>query len=93
MPTSTAFVYEEDKSSFDDDQILYRGGDGTVPNWSSFLTGFKWLYDKKKFNLKQNISLVEYCSPLSKKDGKYAWNENSKNLFKFKKRIYFSFMY
>ena len=79
MPTSTAFVYEEDKSSFDDDQILYRGGDGTVPNWSSFLTGFKWLYDKKKFNLKQNISLVEYCSPLSKKDGKYAWNENSKN--------------
>ena len=29
--------------------------------------------------MKQNISLVEYCSPLSKKDGKYAWNENSKN--------------
>ena len=81
MPTSTAFVYDTktEKNQFEDDQILYRGGDGTVPNWSSFLTGFKWLYDKKKFNLKQNISLVEYCSPLSKKDGKYAWNENSKN--------------
>ena len=23
--------------------------------------------------------MVEYCSPLSKKDGKYAWNENKKN--------------
>ena len=81
MPTSTAFVYDTktEKNQFEDDQILYRGGDGTVPNWSSFLTGFKWLYEKKKFNLPQNISLVEYCSPLSKKGGKYAWNENKKN--------------
>ena len=81
MPTSTAFIYDTTNinNSFDNDEILYRGGDGTVPNWSSFLTGLKWLYDKKMNNLPQNISLVEYCSPLSKEGGKYAYDSKSKN--------------
>lgn len=39
-----------------------KGGDGTVPTWSSLLTAFKWIYDKEKNKLPQNIRLVEYCS-------------------------------
>ena len=45
-----------------------KGGDGTVPTWSSLLTGLKWIYDKKKNNLNQNIRLVEYCSRLANSD-------------------------
>lgn len=42
-----------------------KGGDGTVPTWSSLMTGLKWIYEKEKNNLSQNIRLVEYCSRLS----------------------------
>ena len=28
-----------------------KGGDGTVPTWSSLLTAFKWIYDKEKNKL------------------------------------------
>lgn len=43
---------------------IYSGGDGTVSTWSSLLVGLKWIYDKKRQNLNQNIKLVEYCSKL-----------------------------
>lgn len=32
-----------------------KGGDGTVPSWSPVLTGLKWIYEKEKNNLEQNI--------------------------------------
>ena len=51
----------------------YRGGDETVPTWSSLLTGLKWIYDKKKKSLPQNIQLVEYCSRLSN-SGQYQYD-------------------
>ena len=53
---------------------IMKGGDGTVPTYSSLLTGLKWIYDKQKENLPQEIKLVEYCSRLSK-EGKYAFND------------------
>lgn len=45
--------------------IEEKGGDGTVPTWSSLMTGLKWIYEKEKNKLSQNIRLVEYCSRLS----------------------------
>lgn len=56
---------------------LYKGGDNTVPTWSSLLTGLKWIYEKKKDNLSQNIRLIEYCSRLSNsKQYKYDAKKN-----------------
>ena len=60
------FVYNKQNTNNFDDSLGY-GGDDTVPNWSSLLTGFKWLYDKKKNGLKQEIRLIEFCSKLGKK--------------------------
>ncbi len=45
-----------------------KGGDGTVPTWSSLLTAFKWIYEKKKERTTQNIRLIEYCSRLANTD-------------------------
>ena len=57
-----------------------KGGDGTVPTWSSLLTGFKWLYDKKVNNLKPKYKLVEYCSRLAD-SGKYKFDSNKEQDF------------
>lgn len=54
-----------DKDYFKVEDIYNKGGDGTVPTWSSLLTGLKWIYQKQKNNLPQNIKLIEYCSRLS----------------------------
>jgi hypothetical protein len=78
--TDVGFVYDysrKDKKDFDRDEYLTSGGDGTVPNYSSFLTGMKWLYDKKMNNLTQDIKLIEYCSLVSKEGSKYAYNKNT----------------
>ena len=78
--TDVGFVYDysrKDKKSFERDEYLTSGGDGTVPNYSSFLTGMKWLYDKKMNNLTQDIKLIEYCSLVSKEGNKYAYNKNT----------------
>ncbi len=56
---------------------IYSGGDGNVSSWSSSLVGLKWIYDKKKKNLPQNIKLVEYCSKLYN----YSYYNNSNNNF------------
>ena len=61
-------------------ETLYKGGDDTVPTWSSLLTGLKWIYEKKKNNLSQNIRLIEYCSRLSK-SGQYKYNANKNQKF------------
>lgn len=82
IPTSTGFIIDKTQSqeSLPESQILERGGDGTVPNWSSYLVGLKWLYDKKKDNKSQKITLVEYCSKLAKSD-KYKYVEGTDKSF------------
>ena len=45
-----------------------KGGDGTVPTWSTLLTAFKWIYEKETKNLTQNIRLIQYCSRLANSD-------------------------
>ena len=78
--TDIGFIYDnknKDKSTFDSDEYLGNGGDGTVPNFSTMLTGMKWLYEKKKNNLKQTIKLIEYCSIAGKEGNKYAYNHNN----------------
>lgn len=57
-----------------------KGGDGTVPSWSSLLTGLKWIYDKKVGNLKPNFRLVEYCSRLAD-SGQYKYDPNKDQKF------------
>lgn len=44
------------------------------------MTGFKWIYEKKKNNLPQNIRLIEYCSRLSKY-GQYKYNAKKNQKF------------
>ena len=78
-PTKSVFIFNKSNLLNFDDYINY-GGDDTVPNWSSLLTGFKWLYDKKKYNLKQEIKLVEFCSKLGK-NIQFKFDENNQKIF------------
>lgn len=53
-PTFASFILDD--KNFTEEAVIYeKGGDGTVPTWSSLLTGLKWVYDKKKKNLPQKI--------------------------------------
>ena len=77
--TPAAFVfYENDFTQVGDEYS--KGGDKTVPTWSSLLTGLKWIYDKKVGNLKPKYKLVEYCSRLSE-SGKYKFDESKEQDF------------
>ena len=77
--TPAAFIlYEKDFTQ--EGEVFNKGGDGTVPSWSSLLTGLKWIYEKKTNNLNQKIKLVEYCSRLGKY-GKYAFNPSTEQDF------------
>ena len=78
-PTMSVLVLDDDNFTRSGDNYT-KGGDETVPTWSSLLTGLKWIYDKKKNNLSQNIKLIEYCSRLSK-DGQYKYNPNKEQNF------------
>ena len=78
--TDVGFVYDNEnkgKTSFDRDEYLPSGGDGTVPNFSNLLTGMKWLYEKKIHNLPQKIKLIEYCSLVGKEGNKYSYNKDT----------------
>ena len=77
--TPAAFVLNKNDFTLKGDEFS-KGGDNTVPTWSSLLTGLKWLYDKKVKNLKQKYKLVEYCSRLGK-EGKYKLNPNIEQNF------------
>ena len=77
--TQNAFVLN-DKDFTQKGTDFYKGGDGTVPVWSSLLTGFKWLYEKKVGNLSPKYKLVEYCSRLAK-SGKYKFDANKEQNF------------
>ena len=78
-PTHAALVLDDNDFTKNGD-ILYRGGDNTVPTWSSLLTGLKWIYDKKENNLPQNIRLIEFCSRLSK-SGRYKYDPKKDQKF------------
>ena len=73
-PTIVAEILDSDLSLT---QKVIKGGDGTVPTWSSLLTAFKWIYEKEKNNLPQKIRLVEYCSRI---DGSKLNLENFKSI-------------
>ena len=77
--TPAAFILKENDFTSKGDEFQ-KGGDDTVPTWSSLLTGLKWLYEKKKDNLKPNYKLVEYCSRLSDK-GKYKFDPKKEQKF------------
>ena len=79
LPTIATLVLDGDDFTKEAD-IFTKGGDGTVPAWSSLLTGLKWIYDKKKNNLPQKIKLIEYCSRLAKSE-KYKYNPNKEQNF------------
>ena len=75
-PTTNMVVVNDDDFSIDGD-VLNKGGDGTVPSWSSLLTGFKWIYEMKKdSSYKNKIRLIEYCSRLAY-DGNYKYDPSS----------------
>ena len=78
--TDVGFVYDDgkkEKTGFDKNEYLTTGGDGTVNNYSSMLTGMKWLFEKKIKNLPQTIKLIEYCSFAGKEGNKYAYDHNT----------------
>ena len=70
--TASAFIYNA-SNFLQEGETYEKSGDGTVPSWSSLLTGMKWIFEKKNKGLKQKIKLVEYCSRLSN-SGKYKFD-------------------
>ena len=61
--------------------VLYRGGDNTVPAWSPLLTGLKWIYEMKKdSSYKNKVRLIEYCSRLAK-SGQYKYDATKQQTF------------
>ena len=78
--TDVSFVYDDakkEKRNFDKNEYYQTGGDGTVNNYSTMLTGMKWLYEKKIKNLPQDIKLIEYCSFAGNEGNKYAYNPST----------------
>ena len=79
MPTQTSYILNENDFT-EEGETYYKGGDGTVPNWSSLLTGLKWVYEMKKNNLPQKIRLIEFCSRLAK-DSTYSYDATKDQKF------------
>ena len=72
FPTLAGLVIDDDDFT-KKDKIYKKGGDDTVPSWSSLLTGLKWIHDIKNQDLPQKVRLIEYCSRLAK-SGQYKYN-------------------
>ena len=77
--TPNAFIYDANNFT-NEGKVINRGGDDTVPTWSSLLTGLKWIYDKQKNHLTPKYKLVEYCSRLAK-DGQYKFDATKNQNF------------
>ena len=61
--------------------VLYRGGDNTVPAWSPLLTGLKWIYEMKNDSqYKNKVRLIEYCSRLAA-NGQYKYDATKDQKF------------
>ena len=78
-PTEAAFIYDE-KDYTSGNKIYKKGGDGAVPSWSPIITGLKWIYETKKYNLKNKIRFVEFCSRLGR-NSDYAYDANKDQKF------------
>ena len=78
-PTLSTLILNDNNFTEEGDSF-YKGGDETVPTWSSLLTGLKWIYDIKKKNLTQKVKLVEYCSRLAK-SGQYKYSPDKEQNF------------
>ena len=79
-PTAASLVLDDDDFIKPPDDILKKGGDETVPTWSSLLTGLKWIYDIKNQKLSQKVKLIEYCSRLAK-TGQYKYDPTKNQNF------------
>lgn len=77
IPSYSAFIFDKNDWS-KNFNVQKKGGDGVVTNWSPIISGLKWIYDTKKYNLKNKIRLVEYCSRLAK-NSKYAYDPKNAN--------------
>ena len=77
LPSDAAFIFDKDNWN-ENFNVQTKGGDGVVTNWSPIISGLKWIYDTKKYNLKNKIRLVEYCSRLGT-NSKYAYDPNNTN--------------
>ena len=77
LPSDAAFIFDKDNWN-ENFNVQTKGGDGVVTNWSPIISGLKWIYDTKKYNLKNTIRLVEYCSRLGT-NSKYAYDPNNSN--------------
>lgn len=77
LPTTNAIIYDDKGLFSSNKQEVLLGGDSLVPSWSVLLPYFKWVVDlQKNKELKQEIKLIDFCSPLSL-DTKYSYdNEN-----------------
>ena len=80
FPTMASLAIDDNDFSNQEYDIYKKGGDETVPSWSSLLTGLKWIYDIKKKNLPQKVKLVEYCSRLAA-SGQYKYNPTKEQNF------------
>ncbi len=47
-PTIAGLVLDDDNFTKEENKNFEKDWDGTVPTWSSLLTGLKWIYDKKR---------------------------------------------
>ena len=77
LPSSSAFIFDKNDWS-KNFNTQKKGGDGVVTNWSPIISGLKWIYDTKKYNLKNKIRLIEYCSRLGN-NSKYAYDPKNPN--------------
>ena len=78
-PTYASLILDD--NDFTKQATIYeKGGDGTVPTWSSLLAGLKWVNDKKKKKLSQKFKLIEYCSRLANTE-KYGYEPNKDQNF------------
>ena len=74
-------VYVNDADFSAGGGVLNKGGDNTVPTWSSLLTGLKWIYEMKKdSSYTKKVRLIEYCSRLAA-SGQYKYDPLKKQTF------------
>ena len=79
-PTDTIVVVNDNDFSLSGN-TLKRGGDNTVPVWSTILTGLKWIYEMKNDSkYKNKVRLIEYCSRIAA-SGQYKYDATKDQKF------------
>jgi hypothetical protein len=81
LETYTAFtkklVYEGENNR---DNVLFFGGDATVPTMSALFPALKWIYEDKLNKVDTDIRLVEYCSLIAD-DEKYGYRSGEDKIY------------